>query len=121
MHDNKSHYFGYNRGIHNMIGVTAACLLISRRKFNDVGGFPEELKVAFNDVDFCYSVFEKGYYNVCCNHTYLLHHESLTRGLDNLDPKKLDRLASEGEILMKRHSHLYNKDPFPCAGCNRKI
>lgn len=112
MHDNKSHYFGYNRGIHNMIGVTAACLLISRRKFNDVGGFPEELKVAFNDVDFCYSIFEKGYYNVCCNHTYLLHHESLTRGLDNLDPKKMERLASEGEILMKRHSHLYNKDPF---------
>ncbi|MBO4456772.1 MAG: glycosyltransferase [Butyrivibrio sp.] len=112
MHDNKSHYFGYNRGIHNMIGVTAACLLISRRKYNDVGGFPEELKVAFNDVDFCYSVFEKGYYNVCCNHTYLYHHESLTRGLDNLDPKKMDRLAAEGETLMRRHSHLYNVDPF---------
>ncbi|RKM59487.1 glycosyltransferase [Butyrivibrio sp. XB500-5] len=112
MHDGKSHYFGYNRGIHNCIGVTAACLLISRKKFNDVGGFPEELKVAFNDVDFCYSVFEKGYYNVCCNHIYLYHHESLTRGLDNLDPKKMERLAVEGDTLMRRHSYLYNVDPF---------
>jgi GT2 family glycosyltransferase len=112
MHDNKSHYFGYNRGIHNMIGATAACLMVSRKKFNDVGGFPEDLKVAFNDVDFCYSMHEKGYYNVCCNHIYLTHHESLTRGLDNLDPKKMERLAVEGDTLMTRHSHLYNVDPF---------
>ena len=112
MHDNKNHYFGYNRGIHNMIGVTAACLMISRKKFAAVDGFPEELKVAFNDVDFCYSVHEKGYYNVCCNHIYLYHHESLTRGLDNLDPKKMERLAVEGDTLMTRHSHLYNIDPF---------
>ena len=112
MHDNKSHYFGYNKGIHNNIGVTAACLLISRQKFADVGGFPEELKVAFNDVDFCYSIFEKGYYNVCCNNIYLKHHESLSRGLDNMDPKKMARLAVEGDTLMKRHSHFYNVDPF---------
>ncbi len=112
MHDAKNHYFGYNRGIHNNIGVTAACLMISRKKFNDVGGFPEVLKVAFNDVDFCYSVMEKGYYNVCCNHVYLYHHESLSRGLDNLDSKKMERLAVEGDTLMKRHAHLYNFDPF---------
>ena len=33
MHDNKNHYFGYNRGIHNTIGSTAACLMVSRKKF----------------------------------------------------------------------------------------
>lgn len=112
MHDNKNHYFGYNRGIHNTIGSTAACLMVSRKKFNDIGGFCEDLKVAFNDVDFCYQMHERGYYNVCCNHIYLFHHESLTRGLDNLDPKKMERLAEEGDLLMTRHSHLYNEDPF---------
>ena len=112
MHDNKNHYFGYNRGIHNTIGSTAACLMVSRKKFLEAGGFPEDLAVAFNDVDLCYTIHEKGYYNVCCNHIYLYHHESLTRGLDNLDPKKMERLAVEGDTLMKRHSHLYNWDPF---------
>ena len=112
MHDNKNHYFGYNRGIHNTIGSTAACLLMSRKKFNDVGGFNEDLKVAFNDVDLCYNFHEAGYYNVCCNHTFLYHHESLTRGLDNLDAKKMERLSSEGDLLMTRHAHLYNIDPF---------
>ncbi len=112
MHDAKNHYFGYNRGIHNTIGSTAACLLVSRKKFNDLGGFYEDLKVAFNDVDLCYKFHEAGYYNVCCNHTFLYHHESLTRGLDNLDSKKMERLASEGDLLMTRHAHLYNTDPF---------
>ena len=112
MHDNKSHYFGYNRGIHNFIGATGACLLLSRKKFNDVGGFPEELKVAFNDVDLCYNIFEKGYYNVCCNHIYLRHYESLSRGLDTLDPKKMERLSAEGIVLLKKHVQLYNFDPF---------
>ncbi len=112
MHDGKNHYFGYNRGIHNTIGSTAACLLMSRKKFNDVGGFNEDLKVAFNDVDLCYNFHEAGYYNVCCNHTFLYHHESLTRGLDNLDAKKMERLSAEGDLLMTRHAHLYNKDPF---------
>ena len=112
MHDNKSHYFGYNRGIHNTIGVTGACLLISRQKYMDIGGFPEELKVAFNDVDFCYTLHEKGYYNVCCNHLYLRHYESLSRGLDTMDPRKMERLSAEGEILMRKHPNLYNVDPF---------
>ena len=112
MHDQKSHYFGFNRGIHNLIGATGACLMISREKFNSVGGFPEELPVAFNDVDLCYSVFQKGYYNVCCNHISLYHHESLSRGLDTLDMKKMERLAAEYEVLMKRHPGFYNMDPF---------
>ncbi|MBQ7616095.1 MAG: glycosyltransferase [Butyrivibrio sp.] len=112
MHDNKNHYFGYNRGIHNTIGSTAACILVSRKKYLDVGGFPEDLKVAFNDVDLCFQFHEKGYYNVCCNHIFLYHHESLTRGLDTLDPKKMERLSEEGAILMKRHAHLYDNDPF---------
>ena len=112
MSDNKSHYYGYNRGVHNMIGVTGACLLVSRQKYNDVGGLREDLKVAFNDVDLCYSIFEKGYYNVCCNHIYLKHYESLSRGLDTMDPQKMERLSREGNLLMNLHPHLYNVDPF---------
>ncbi|MCR5101596.1 MAG: glycosyltransferase [Butyrivibrio sp.] len=112
MHDKKAHYFGFNRGIHNLIGATGACLMIARSKYEEVGGFPEVLPVAFNDVDLCFSVHEAGYYNLCCNHVYLYHHESLSRGIDNQDPKKMERLASEYDVLMKRHPRMYNYDPF---------
>ncbi|MCR4903601.1 MAG: glycosyltransferase [Butyrivibrio sp.] len=112
MHDKRVHYHGFNRGVHNMLGVTGACLMVSRSKYIEVGGFPEELAVAFNDVDICYSIFEKGYYNVCCNHIALFHHESLSRGIDTLDAKKLERLKGEYEILSRNHKTLYNYDPY---------
>ena len=41
--------------------VTAACMMISKELYNEVGGFSEEYAVAFNDVDFCMKVREKGY------------------------------------------------------------
>jgi glycosyltransferase involved in cell wall biosynthesis len=56
--------------------VTAACLVIRRSIFMQVGGFDEEnLKVAYNDVDFCLRVREAGYRNVWCPHAELYHHE----------------------------------------------
>ena len=112
MHDTRTHYFGFNRGIHDLIGVTGACLMISRDKYTELGGLPEDLPVAFNDVDLCYKAHEAGYYNVCCSHVTLLHHESFTRGDDTADPRKVERLTKEYETLMKRHIALYNKDPF---------
>ncbi len=110
--DDAVHYFGFNRGIHNMIAVTGACLMIERVKYESAGGLPEDMAVAFNDVDLCYTLYEQGYYNVQCNHILLLHHESASRGLDTLDAAKMERLAGEHGILMGRHEELYNVDPF---------
>lgn len=36
--------------------VTAACLMVKKSVFEEVGGLTEELAVAFNDVDFCLKV-----------------------------------------------------------------
>ncbi len=112
MTDNKAHYFGYNRGIRDLIGVTGACLMIEKSKYDEAGGLPEDMAVAFNDVDLCYKLFEAGYYNVVLNNVRLLHHESLSRGLDTLDASKMKRLAGEHATLMGRHQELYNYDPF---------
>ncbi len=112
MHDGEAHYFGINRGVHDMIGVTGACLLMRRDLFWKIGGFSEILAVAFNDVDLCYSLIEGGYYNVCCNHVMLIHHESLSRGDDTKDPAKLERLGKEYRTLMERHPGLKRIDPF---------
>jgi hypothetical protein len=57
--------------------VTAACLLVRKRVFEEVGGLDEKgLTVAFNDVDFCIKVRDAGYRNVLTRHAVLVHHES---------------------------------------------
>lgn len=110
--DSKVWYFGANRGIHDMCGVTAACLMVSKEKFDKLGGYYENLAVAFNDVDLNWRLLEEGYYNICCNYFNLVHHESLSRGDDNADAKKTDRLMKENDTLMQRHMHMYARDPF---------
>lgn len=77
--DTVSYYYGWNRGTRNVIGVTGACLAVEKKKFEEIGGFPEELPVAFNDVDLCFSLFEKGYYNMVMQDTAFYHYESLSR------------------------------------------
>ena len=60
--------------------VTGACLMTRRGPFEEVGGFDERLRVAFNDVDFCLRLRERGLLIVWTPHALLFHHESATRG-----------------------------------------
>ncbi|MEE8815645.1 MAG: glycosyltransferase [Lachnospiraceae bacterium] len=109
----EEHYFGYNKGVRNVIAVTGACLMLKASLFREVGGFDEEnFAVAFNDIDLCLSVYEKGYYNVVRNNMYLYHHESLSRGDDRKDKIKAQRLSKEQERLLSRHPKLFLRDPF---------
>jgi hypothetical protein len=110
--DSISYYYGRNRFIYDMIGVTAACLLMKKALYNELGGMYEGLAVAYNDVDLCFRIHEKCLYNVLRNDVVLYHHESLSRGDDMLDEKKLNRLKNEQKQLYKRHKSLYKKDPF---------
>lgn len=110
--DEKVHYYGMNRGVHNMLAVTGACLLLRREAFDRAGGFCRELAVAFNDVDLCYTLYEKGYYNIVRNDVVLYHHESLSRGKDGESEEKQLRLLREKDLLYERHTMLYGKDPF---------
>lgn len=110
--DSKDWYYGRNRGCHDMMGVTGACLLVKRSVFNEAGCFDENLAVAFNDVDLCYSIYEKGYYNIERNDVTLLHHESLSRGDDAASSEKMLRLSREKDYLYLKHQELYGIDPF---------
>ncbi len=114
--DEEVHYFGRNRGVHNMLAVTGACLMLRRDVFEETGGFCEGLPVAFNDVDLCYTIFELGYYNIERNDVVFYHHESLSRGKDGESPQKQQRLLREKDLLYERHQDIYGKDPFyhPC-------
>lgn len=60
--------------------VTAACLLVRREVFRDVGGFDERLPVAYNDVDLCERIRRRGLAVVVTPRARLIHYEGLTRG-----------------------------------------
>ncbi|MBO4980570.1 MAG: glycosyltransferase [Lachnospiraceae bacterium] len=116
--DDVSYYFGANRGLRNVLAVTAACLMVDRAKFFEAGGFSEELKVAFNDVDLCFGLYELGYDNVCRNDCFAYHHESLSRG-DDESAEKLARLLAERDTLYERHPKLCGIDPYYGWGLGR--
>lgn len=110
--DEPIYYFGRNRIDYNYLAVTAACLLINKRKFATIGGFNENLKVAYNDVDLCFSLVEAGYYNVVRNDVVLIHHESVSRGDDRKVQEKFKRLMDEQSRLYEEHPRLNKVDPF---------
>ncbi len=110
--DDRNRYYGRNRVDYEMLGVTAACLMVKREAYDMVGGLDEGLKVAYNDVDFCMKLAEAGLTNVQCNGAVLLHHESLTRGFDGDSDEKWYRLLEEKEGLYKRHPQYKAYDPY---------
>jgi GT2 family glycosyltransferase/glycosyltransferase involved in cell wall biosynthesis/predicted nucleic acid-binding Zn-ribbon protein len=85
----------------NLSAVTAACLVIRREVFQQVGGLDETLKVAFNDVDFCLKVRAAGYRNLWTPYAELYHHESASRGKEDTLEKR-DRFRGEVDYVMKK-------------------
>lgn len=94
----------------NMSVVTAACLLIRREVYKQVGGLDERLKVAFNDVDFCLRVREAGYTNLWTPCAELYHHESASRGYEDT-PEKKRRFEGEVQFMLERWGKALNEDP----------
>lgn len=112
MDDSVPLYFSRNKVDYNYLAVTAACLCIHKNKFNEVNGFDENLTIAYNDIDLCFKLYEKGYYNSIRNDAVLYHYESLSRGIDDDDSEKMKRLISERKRLYDKHKNLKNFDPF---------
>jgi glycosyltransferase involved in cell wall biosynthesis len=107
----KHGYFGRACCIQNLLAVTAACLIIRKSIYEEVGGLEEKnLQVAFNDVDFCLRVREAGYHNVWTPYAELYHHESATRGYENT-PEKRARFTKEIEYMRLRWGDLLLNDP----------
>ncbi|MGE7825122.1 glycosyltransferase family 2 protein [Paenibacillus sp. NPDC093718] len=104
-------YFGMLLVNRNCSVVTAACLMVKKDLFFEVGGLEEELSVAFNDVDFCLKLLDKGYYNVILNNVSLYHHESKTRGMEDT-LEKIERFSSEIKYMETKWSSVISNDPF---------
>ena len=101
-------YFCRAALIQELSAVTAACLIIKKSIFNQVHGLDEEnLKIAFNDVDFCLRVQEAGYINVWTPFAEMYHHESATRGLEDT-PQKKERFMKEVTYVQARWPDIQN-------------
>jgi len=100
--DGEPGYFAQALIARGVSAVTAACLLIAKRDFDAVGGLDEgDLAVAYNDVDLCLKLRERGLVNVYTPAATLIHHESKSRGID-LAPEHLDRYMRELEVFKAR-------------------
>lgn len=100
----------------DLSAVTAACMMVKKSVFDQVGGFEEKLSVAFNDVDFCLRVCREGYLVVYDPFVELYHYESKSRGTED-SKEKVRRFQSEiefmrcrWETLLKEGDPNYNKN-----------
>ena len=96
---------------YNYTAVTAACLMIDKKKFNEVNGFDENLKVALNDVDLNLKMLDKGYYNVCLSNVEMLHYESKSRGYE-ASKEKHERFLKEQEYVKKKWGNVLDSDKY---------
>jgi GT2 family glycosyltransferase len=92
-------YQGALHAVRNCSAVTAACLLVHRELYLAVGGFDEQLAVAYNDVDFCLKLRQRGLRIVWTPLAELYHYESASRGADRAgDPRwEQEKLRMHGK------------------------
>ena len=96
----------------NLSACTAACLMMRRDVFDEVGGLDESFEVAFNDVDLCMKIRKKGYFVVFTPYAELYHYESKSRGHDST-PEKLERFRGEIDRFKEKwQKQLDDGDPY---------
>jgi glycosyltransferase involved in cell wall biosynthesis/predicted nucleic acid-binding Zn-ribbon protein len=103
--------FNRARLVQNYTAVTAACLMIRKNTFEQVGGLEEKrLRVGFNDIDFCLRVHRAGYRNLWTPFAEFYHHESISRGLEDT-PEKHHRFQAEVAYMRERWAETLDHDP----------
>ena len=105
-------YFRRHRLPQFASAVTGACLVVDRERFLAVGGLDERnFAVAYNDVDLCLRLNQRGWQSLYEPRAVLIHHESVSRGLD-LDPVGAARYAGELAALKRIWKTDEIVDPF---------
>ncbi|WP_444895081.1 glycosyltransferase family 2 protein [Microbulbifer sp. EKSA008] len=108
---NEYGYFSRLHLIQNLSAVTAACLVLRKSVFEEVGGLNEkDLAISFNDVDLCLKVREAGYRNLWTPYAELYHHESVSRGADDTKAKRR-RAQREADYMRDRWGGVLDADP----------
>ena len=105
-------YFARAQVIHDLSAVTAACMMIKKQVYEEVGGFDPKFAVAFNDVDLCLKIRKAGYLIVYDPYVELIHYESKSRGYEDTE-EKIERFNREIKLFQTRWKKiLENGDPY---------
>ncbi|HWB82794.1 MAG TPA: glycosyltransferase family 2 protein [Bryobacteraceae bacterium] len=94
--------------IRNVSAVTGACMMTPAKVFRECGGFDEEaFPVAYQDVDYCLRLREKGYRVLYTPVARLYHYEAASKRPEDRDPRPSETLA-----FKTRWKHVIEADPF---------
>ena len=102
-------YMGWDRVVRAYSGLTAACMLVRRVVFEEMGGFDPGYPVAFNDLDFCIRLGQAGYRLLYTPHAELTHYESVSRGQSGY--------SADFQLFLSRWWELLQRDD-PCYNRN---
>lgn len=112
LHKAENSYFHRAMCVQDYSAVTAACMMSKKKLFEAVGGFSEDLAVAFNDIDYCMKLRSAGKLVVYNPYALLYHYESKSRGLEDT-PEKIARFNREIKIFSEKWPEILKEgDPY---------
>ena len=97
----------------DFMAVTGACLMTKTALYREMGGLDEEkFAVAYNDVDYCLKLWQKGLLNVYTPMAQAIHYESRSRGLDTLSENAKRYEREKANFYEKYQPYIDNYDPY---------
>lgn len=97
----------------NYMAVTGACLMTKAGLYREAGGLDEEnFAVAYNDVDYCLKLWQKGLLNVYTPRAEAYHYESKSRGLDTLSENARRYEREKAAFYAKYKAYIDDYDPY---------
>ena len=111
-YDHRSHgYMNRLDCVQEYSAVTAACMMVKRKAFEQCGGFDPDFQIAFNDIDLCLRMGKAGYKIVYTPYATAWHYESKSRGREDTI-RKMQRFNREVSLFCKRWRKLIRQgDP----------
>ncbi len=103
-----------------IIAVTAACLLIKKSVYLEVGGFDNEYVYGYEDVDLCLKLYKAGYKNIYNPNSILYHYEFGTQE-KNRNKEVRDRRLNNQKIFINRWNKWLRQELFNDKIKNKRI
>ena len=104
------------------MAVTGACLMVKRELYDACGGLDaENFAVAYNDIDLCLKLWQKGLLNVFTPAAQCIHYESKSRGLDETGPNAVRYNREKKNFIEKYRTLIDTPDPYYNPHFNTKF